>query len=49
MIKRVGELVAGAGAGPSHLPFLSFDDVEPAWAAVDAQRASWDSYGPVAG
>jgi hypothetical protein len=44
MIQRVGELVDEAGVGPSELPFLTFDDVEPAWAAVEAQRVSWVSY-----
>ncbi len=29
--------------------FLSFDDVEPAWAAVERQRASWVSYGSISG
>jgi creatinine amidohydrolase len=49
MITRVGELVDQAGAGPSDLPFLSFDDTEPAWEAVAAQRGSWVSYGSVSG
>ena len=49
MIQRVGGLVDEAGVGPADLPFLSFDDVEPAWTAVQTQRASWVSYGPVAG
>ena len=48
-IARVGELVGQAGVGPIDLPFLSFDDMEPAWAAIEAQRAHWVSYGPVAG
>ena len=48
-IDGVGELTAEAGLGPPGLPFLTFDDVEPAWAAVDAQRASWVSYGQVSG
>jgi creatinine amidohydrolase len=43
MIERVGELVDEAGVGPSDPPFLSFDDMEPAWAAVEAQRGSWIS------
>jgi creatinine amidohydrolase len=49
MIDRVGELVGEAGIGQADLPFLSFDDVEPAWTAVEMQRTSWVSYGPVAG
>ncbi len=49
MIERVGQLVDRAGAGPTDLPFLTFDDMEPAWAAVEAQRSQWVSYGPVAG
>ena len=31
MIDRVGELADQAGTGPPDRPFLSFDDVEPAW------------------
>jgi creatinine amidohydrolase len=48
-IDQVGQLAGQAGAGPADLPFLSFDDVEPAWAAVQAQQASWVSYGSVSG
>ncbi len=48
-IGRVGELAAEAGLGPPGLPFLSFDDVEPAWAAVLDRRPSWVSYGSVSG
>ena len=48
-IARIGELVDEAGLGPPDLPFLTFDDVEPAWAAVDRQRPSWVSYGQVSG
>ena len=49
MIDRIGELAGQAGAGPPDLPFLSFDDVEPAWAAVQDRRQSWVSYGSVSG
>lgn len=49
MIDRVGELADQAGEGPPDLPFLSFDDVEPAWAAVQERRPSWVSYGSVSG
>ena len=49
MIDRIGELAGQAGAGPPDLPFLSFDDVEPAWAAVENHRPSWICYGPVSG
>ncbi len=49
MIERVGQLVDQADTGPADLPFLTFDDREPAWAAVEAQRSQWVSYGPVAG
>jgi creatinine amidohydrolase len=45
MIEPVGDVVDEVGVGPSDVPFLAFDDVEPAWVAVDAQRASWVSYG----
>lgn len=48
-IDRVGELADPAGAGPPDLPFLSFDEVEPAWAAVEDRRSSWVSYGSVSG
>ena len=48
-IDRVRELADQAGTGPPDLPFLSFDDVEPAWAAVQDRRPSWVSYGPVSG
>jgi hypothetical protein len=49
MIDRVGELADQAGVGSPDLPFLSFDDVEPAWAAVQDRRKSWVSYGSVSG
>lgn len=49
MIERVGELVAEAGIGPSELPHVGFDDAEAIWAAVNAQRSSWVSYGAVPG
>ena len=48
-IDRIGELRAHAGAGRPDLPFLSFDDVEPAWAAIEQQRSSWVSFGDVSG
>lgn len=48
VIVRVGELVDHAGTGPNDVPPLSFD-VDPAWAAVQAERASWVSYGTVSG
>jgi creatinine amidohydrolase len=48
-INRIGELVGEAGVGPSDLPFLSFEDMEPAWAAVLDRRPSWVSYGSVSG
>jgi creatinine amidohydrolase len=48
-VDRIGELVDEAGLGPPDLPFLTFDAVEPAWAAVERQRASWVSYGDVSG
>jgi creatinine amidohydrolase len=48
-IARIGELIDEAGLGPPDLPVLTFDDVEPAWAAVDQQRPSWVSYGQVSG
>jgi creatinine amidohydrolase len=46
-IARVGQLAGEAGLGPADLPFLSFEDVEPAWAAAERQRQSWISYSPV--
>src|ERR1700744_597618 len=49
MIDRVSELADQAGEGPADLPFLSFDDVEPAWAAVQERRPSWVSYGSGSG
>lgn len=49
MIDRVGELADQAGVGLPDLPLLSFDDVEPAWAAVEDRRLSWVSYGSVSG
>jgi len=48
-IARVRELVDQAGTGPPDLPILSFDDVEPAWAAIEKRRSSWVSYGSVSG
>ena len=48
-IGRIGELVDEADLGPPDLPFLAFDDVEPAWAEVERQRPSWVSYGQVSG
>jgi methylglyoxal reductase len=48
-IARVGQLVDEAGVGAADIPQLSFDDVEPAWAAVERQRSSWVSYGSVSG
>ena len=48
-IAQIGELVNQAGLGASDISTLTFDDVEPAWAAVERQRPSWVSYGPVSG
>jgi len=48
-IARIGELVDQAGSGPPGLPFLGFEDMEPAWAAVEERRPSWVSYGSVSG
>jgi creatinine amidohydrolase len=48
-IERIGELVDGAGLAAPGQPFLEFEDVEPAWAAVERQRSSWVSYGDVSG
>lgn len=48
-IARIGELVDQAGLGAPDLPTLTFDDVEPAWAAVERQRPTWVSYGSVSG
>jgi creatinine amidohydrolase len=48
-IARIAELADEAGLGAPDLPFLTFDDVEPAWAAVERQRASWVSYGQISG
>ena len=48
-IARIGELVDEAGLGAPGLPTLTFDDVEPAWAAVERQRPAWVSYGQVSG
>lgn len=48
-IDRIGELASDAGLAPSELPFLEFDDVEPAWTAVEQQRSTWVSYGHVSG
>jgi creatinine amidohydrolase len=48
-IDRIGELVGNAGLGPADLASLTFDDVEPAWTAVEQQRSAWVSYGDVSG
>jgi creatinine amidohydrolase len=48
-IVRIGQLADQAGLGAADLPFLTFDDVEPAWAAVERQRSSWVSYGQISG
>jgi creatinine amidohydrolase len=48
-IARVGELVDQAGSGPPGLPFLEFEEMEPAWTAVEERRPSWVSYGSVSG
>ncbi len=48
-IARIGELADEAGLGAADRPFLSFDDVEPAWAAVERRRATWVSYGDISG
>ena len=48
-IARIGELADQAGLGAPDLPTLTFDDVEPAWAAVERQRPSWVSYGQISG
>jgi creatinine amidohydrolase len=48
-IARIGELADQAGLGTPDLPTLTFDDVEPVWAAVERQRPSWVSYGTVSG
>jgi creatinine amidohydrolase len=48
-VARLGELVDQAGSGPPGLPFLTFEDMEPAWAAVEDRRPSWVSYGSVSG
>jgi len=45
----IERLVVGAGLGPSDLPWLAFDEIEPAWARVLEQRQTWVSYGPVPG
>jgi creatinine amidohydrolase len=39
-IDRIGELASDAGLAPSDLTFLEFDDVEPAWTAVEQQRST---------
>jgi creatinine amidohydrolase len=49
MIDRVGELVATADPPVAEVPFLSFADVEPAWAAVSAVQGDWVSLGLVSG
>jgi len=49
MIARVGELADAQLPAVGEPPFLTFADLEPAWAAVLAQRPEWVSYGPVAG
>jgi creatinine amidohydrolase len=49
MIDRVGELLAATDRHGADIPFISFDDVEPAWDAVNAQRPDWVSLGLVPG
>jgi creatinine amidohydrolase len=49
MIARVGELADAQLPAVGEPPLLTFADLEPAWAAVLAQRPEWVSYGPVAG
>jgi Creatinine amidohydrolase len=48
-IARIGELTDQAGLGAPDLPTLTFEDVEPTWAAIERQRPSWVSYGSVSG
>ena len=48
-IERIGQLADEAGLGAADLPFLTFDDVEPVWAAVERQRPTWVSYGQISG
>ena len=48
-IGRIGALADEAGLGAPDLPFLTFDDVEPVWAAVERQRPTWVSYGQISG
>ena len=48
-IAKIAELADKAGLGAADQPFLSFDDVEPAWEAVERERSSWVSYGAVSG
>ena len=48
-IAQIGRLVDQAGIGAPDMPTLTFDDVEPAWAAVERQRPSWVSYGNISG
>jgi len=48
-IARIGELADQAGLGVPDLPKLTFDDVEPVWAAIERQRPTWVSFGSVSG
>lgn len=48
-IARIGELADQAGLGEPNIPKLTFDDLEPAWTAVEQQRSSWVSYGHISG
>jgi creatinine amidohydrolase len=48
-IAKIGELADQTGLGAADQPFLTFDDVEPAWEAVERERSSWVSYGAVSG
>ena len=48
-IERVGHLVGSSAPGEADIPFLTFDDMEPAWSAIDDQRANWVSHGMVPG
>jgi hypothetical protein len=45
----VAVAVRAASSTEADIPQLSFDDVEPAWAATERQRSSWVSYGIVSG
>ncbi len=48
-IAKIGELADEAGLGAPDRPFLTFDDVEPAWTAVELRRSEWVSFGAVSG